>query len=243
MDFSGMVIIVTGVGSGIGHACARKLLDAGANAIGFDTGSARIEHSNYQHYAVDVRCESDIGSAVTDVESVFGRIDGLVNCAGVFSRSKPFYDISADEWDTVIGTNLTGTFVCAKHVASGMRTNNKGKIVNISCIRSRVVKPHMADYAASKGGVVALTAAMAVDMAPFNVQVNSVAPGFTLTGMTKQAYSRPDIRKAREQRVPAGRIATPDDIADAVLFLLSEAADYITGETLFVDGGFTISEL
>lgn len=242
MEFGDKVIIVTGASSGIGAACAKNLLDCGAHVIGFDVDAGRIAHSRYQHRSVDVRDENSVASAVTGVQSAFGRLDGLVSSAGIFSCSKPFYEISSEEWEKVVSTNLTGTFFCGKHAAGVMRAGKGGKIVNISCIRSRVVKRDMADYAASKGGVVALTAAMAVDLAPFNIQVNSVAPGVTLTGMTEKTYADPDVRKTREQKIPAGRVAYPEDIANAVLFLLSDAADYITGETIFVDGGFVVSE-
>lgn len=242
MDFGGKVIIITGAGSGIGEACATKLLASGAQVVGFDVGQGRIEHDRYLHSSVDVRDEKSVASAVVGVESAFGRIDGLVNCAGIFSCSKPFYEMSLEEWDTVISTNLTGTFLCGKHASLVMQQGRCGKIVNITCIRSRVVKPNLADYAASKGGVVALTAAMAMDLAPFGIQVNSVAPGFTLTGMTEKTYADPHVRKNREQKIPAGRIAEPGHIANTVLFLLSDAADYITGETIFVDGGFAVSE-
>ncbi|NLW12056.1 MAG: SDR family oxidoreductase [Clostridiaceae bacterium] len=123
-----------------------------------------------------------------------------------------------------------------------MIENNRGKIVNISCIRSRIFRSNMAEYAASKGGVVALTSAMALDLAPFNIQVNSVAPGFTYTGMTAGSFDDDRVREYSESIIPAGRIAEPADIAKVVLFLLSENSDYISGETIFADGGFRVSK-
>jgi NAD(P)-dependent dehydrogenase (short-subunit alcohol dehydrogenase family) len=242
VDFKDRVVIISGASSGIGRACVVQLLGLGATVAGFDVVQAAITNPNYRHCTVDVTSEADIIQAVSDVDESHGKINGLVNCAGIFSSSKPFYEMSQQEWERVISTNLTGTFLCSKHVAAKMITSREGKIVNISCIRSRLVSPNMADYAASKGAVVTLTSAMAMDLAAFNIQVNSVAPGFTFTGMTEKAYAGPEVRQKRAAMVPLRRIANPDDIANVVLYLLSDASNYITGQTIFVDGGFTVSK-
>ena len=121
-----------------------------------------------------------------------------------------------------------------------MIKNNNGKIVNISCIRSKIFRPNMAEYAASKSGVVALTSTMALDLSKFNIRVNSIAPGFTYTGMTSKSFDNPETKKNSESIIPNGKIATPEDIGKVVLFLLSDLSDYINGETIFVDGGFSI---
>ncbi|MBP2643204.1 MAG: hypothetical protein H6Q67_1091 [Firmicutes bacterium] len=232
------VILVTGTSSGIGNGCAEVLMRNGATVVGFDKHTPL--DAKYQHVMVDLREEGSIKATVDAVCTQYGRVDGLVNCAGVFATGKPFYEISLTEWNEVLETNLTGIFLMAKYVSQIMIKQQKGKIVNISCIRSRIFSSGMADYAASKGGVVALTGAMAVDLAKDNIQVNSVAPGFTYTGMTEQSYSNPEKKRQRESLIPMGKIAKPEDIANAVLFLLSDLSNYITGETLFVDGGFKI---
>lgn len=152
------------------------------------------------------------------------------------------FELGLDEWTHVVRTNLTGTFLVGRAVARHMVRNGRGKIVNVACVRSAVFRSGMAEYAASKGGVAALTAAMALDLAPHGIQVNAVAPGFTWTGMTEQAFSNPAVRASSERLIPAGRIAQPDDIAGPVLFLLSQDADYVTGEVLFADGGFSRSK-
>jgi NAD(P)-dependent dehydrogenase (short-subunit alcohol dehydrogenase family) len=242
MDFTGAGFVVTGAGSGIGKSCVNKLLDNGAMVAGFDLIPPQIASPRFRGFALDVRDEEGVGRCIQAARSDFGTIRGLVNAAGIFAASRPFYELSVEEWDKVISTNLAGVFFCAKYAARAMIGEGRGKIVNIGCIRSRVVRPNMAEYAASKGGVAALTAAMAVDLAAFNIQVNSVAPGFTMTGMTEKIFADPDVRRTREQQVPMGRIAHPDDIAGAVLFLLSPASDYVTGQTIFVDGGFTASK-
>ncbi len=240
MNFKDKVVLITGASSGIGQSCAMKLLESEAQIAGFDVNPNKITTGKYKHLLVDVRDESNVSKAVEDVERDLKRIDALINCAGIYTHSKPFYEMSIQEWEKVISTNLTGTFLCSKYVARNMIKNRKGKIVNISCIRSRIFRPNMAEYSASKGGVVALTSAMALDLAPHNIQVNSVAPGFTFTGMTEKAFSNPEVKANSEKIIPVGRIATPDDIADTVLFLISNMSDYITGETIFVDGGFKI---
>ena len=207
-----------------------------------DIGPDLINNEHYRHYIVDVRDEQKISNTLDEIEKSYGAIYGLVNCAGVFANSKPFYELSLEEWNNVISINLTGSFILAKHSAKKMMKNNTGKIVNISCIRSKIFRPNMADYAASKAGVVALTSAMALDLAKYNIRVNSVAPGFTYTGMTSGAFDNSEIRASSENIIPVGRIANPIDIAKTVLFLLSDMADYINGETIFVDGGFSISK-
>ncbi|MBP2649436.1 MAG: hypothetical protein H6Q74_261 [Firmicutes bacterium] len=232
------VILITGTSSGIGDGCAEVIMRNGATVVGFDKNVPM--NAQYHHVTVNLHKEDTIKEAVNTVFDQFGRIDGLVNCAGVFATGKPFYEISLAEWNEVLETNLTGIFLMAKYVSEIMMKQHKGKIVNISCIRSRIFNSRMADYAASKGGVVALTGAMAIDLAKDNIQVNSVAPGFTYTGMTEQSYSNPEKRRLRENLIPIGKIANPEDIANVVLFLLSDLSKYVTGETIFVDGGFKI---
>jgi len=242
MNFKDKVVVVTGASSGIGESCAKKLLDLGAKVAGFDIKPGKITHESFKSYVVDVADDNSVKAAVDEVDSSFGRIDALVNCAGISSSYKPFYDMTMNEWEKVISVNLKGTFLCSKYVSRKMMKNKKGKIVNISCIRSRVFGPNMADYSASKGGVVALTSAMALDLAPFNIQVNSVAPGATITGITEKRFSNPEVRTTYEKLIPLGRIAQPDDIAEVVIFLISDSSNYITGETIFVDGGYTKSK-
>ncbi|MDT8902629.1 SDR family NAD(P)-dependent oxidoreductase [Anaeroselena agilis] len=239
LDFEGKMIIVSGASSGIGKACAVTLLEHGATVVGFDTAGATINTARYMHHIVDVSDESDIQAAFEKLGAM--QVFGLVNCAGVFAKAKPFYEQTVDEWNRVIGTNLTGTFLLSKYVSKEMIKNSvAGRIVNISCLRSRIFRPNMASYAASKAGVVALTAAMSLDLANSNICVNSVAPGFIYTGMTAAAFDMPEVRKASEDLIPLKRLGQPEDISSVVLFLLSDMAAYINGETIFVDGGYKI---
>ena len=238
---SNHVVIVTGASSGIGKGCVEALLNKGSIVVGWDLADDQPKN-NYYHYQVDIREEVSITSALKEVKTRFGKVDALVNCAGVFSCSKPFYEMDAEEWGRVLDTNLTGLFLVSKLVCREMMQRKQGRIINISCIRSRVFRPNMADYAAAKGGVVALTSAMALDLAPFNIRVNSIAPGFTYTGMTSAAFSHPDIKMQSEALIPVGRIAKPEDIAGVALFLLTDEADYINGTTIYVDGGYCIQK-
>lgn len=240
--FDKKVFVVSGAHSGIGKACAELLLEQEATVVGLDLEPASILQEKYEHYVLDITDEACTVSVMNQIEKKHGKLDGLVNCAGIFASSKPFYEISLMEWNRVLETNLTGAFLLSKYAAHNMIKYKSGKIVNISCIRSKIFRPHMADYASSKAGVVALTAAMALDLAEHQIQVNSIAPGFTYTGMTAKSFDDPAIRTSSERLIPAGKIAAPVDIAKVALFLLSEMSDYMTGETIFVDGGYHISK-
>lgn len=242
MNFRDKVFIVSGTYSGIGKACAEALLDKEATVVGMDIKTASINHEKYIHYSIDVTDSEVVLPVINEIDEKLGRIDGLANCAGVYASGKPFFEIDINEWNKVITTNLTGVFLLSKYVSQKMINYKNGKIVNISCIRSKIFRPNMADYAASKGGVVALTSAMALDLAAYNIRVNSIAPGFTYTGMTAKSFDDLEIKNFSESIIPVGRIASPEDIAKVALFLLSDMADYINGETIFVDGGFKISK-
>lgn len=242
MDFQNKVYVITGTNSGIGKSSAALLLNEDATVIGLDQKESSINHTRYKHYITDIRDEHRISEIFDEIISNYSRMDGIANCAGIFASSKPFYELSTSEWDNVIGTNLTGVFLVSKYAAQKMIKQKSGKIVNISCIRSSIFRSNMADYASSKAGVAALTASMALDLAPYNIRVNCVAPGFTYTGMTAKSFDNSEIRKVSEEMIPIGRIAEPEDIAKVVLFLLSDMSDYINGETIYADGGYKISK-
>ena len=242
MNFQNKVYIVTGSASGIGKSAAEKLLESEATVIGIDKQESSIENSRYHHYMASITDEAKIKSIVNEVVEKFGRIDGLVNAAGRWGNSKPFYEIETADWENVLSVNLSGMFIVSKYVSRVMIPQKQGKIVNISCIRSSIFRNNMTDYAASKGGVVALTSAMALDLAPYNIQVNAVAPGFTYTGMTKASFDNEEVRMQSEALIPEGRLGMPEDISKVVMFLLSDMADYINGTNLYADGGYHIQK-
>ena len=242
MTFKDKVYIVTGASSGMGKSCSELLLENDAVVIGIDRNDSTIEHDRYSHCKADVLDEEQIQKCISEVDSKYGHIDGLVNAAGIFGNNKPFYELTSEEWNKVISVNTTGTFIVSKAAAPVMIREKHGKIVNISCIRSTIFKNNMADYAASKGAVASMTSAMALDLAPYNIQVNSVAPGFIYTGMTAASFDIPDVRAKSEALIPNGRLGMPKDIASVVLFLLSDMSDYVTGTMLFADGGYHIQK-
>lgn len=242
MDFERKVYIVTGSSSGMGRSCCMKLLEAKACVVGIDMNDGTIDYECYTHVKADILDEKKIEECVKDTAARFGHIDGLVNAAGVFANNKPFYELTTEEWNRVQSINTTGTFILSRAVSKKMIAQKKGKIVNISCIRSTIFKQNMADYAASKGAVASMTSAMALDLAPYNIQVNAVAPGFIYTGMTKASFDIPEVRAQSEALIPNGRLGMPEDIASVVLFLLSDMSDYVTGSMLFADGGYHLQK-
>ena len=241
-DFTGKVFVVTGAASGIGRSCAEQLLRSGAMVIGIDLEKGDLAYDTYNHYMASITDEEAIRKITDDVIYNYGKIDGLVNAAGIWGNSKPFFDTETSEWERIISVNLTGTYIVSKVVAHAMIPNKSGKIVNISCLRSIIFRNNMTDYAASKGAVVALTSAMALDLAPYNIRVNAVAPGFIYTGMTKGSFDNEEIRKQSETLIPEGRLGQPEDISKVVLFLLSDLSDYINGTNVFADGGYHIQK-
>ncbi|MCR4643331.1 MAG: SDR family oxidoreductase [Lachnospiraceae bacterium] len=241
-NFKDKIYLVTGTSSGIGQSCAQSLLQEGAIVAGIDVQAASIQDPGYTHYTAGITDEERIVSIVEDIKNSFGRIDGLVNAAGRWGNSKPFYEVDTSDWERIISVNLTGMYIVSKYVSRVMIPQKSGKIVNISCIRSSIFRNNMADYAASKGGVVSLTAAMALDLAPHNINVNSVAPGFTYTGMTKGSFDNEEIREQSEKLIPEGRIGQAEDISKVVLFLLSDLSAYMTGTNVYADGGYHIQK-
>ncbi|MCR5586166.1 MAG: SDR family oxidoreductase [Lachnospiraceae bacterium] len=242
MNFDGKVVVVTGASSGMGKSCAEMLLNNGAVVCGFDVNEGCVEHANYRHFQGSVVDEEMVETSTEKIVQEFGRVDGLVNAAGVWGNSKPFFDMDTADFQRILNVNTVGAFVMSKYISKIMIPKKNGKIVNISCIRSTIFRGNMADYAASKGAIVSLTSAMALDLAPFNIQVNAVAPGFIYTGMTKASFDNPEIKKQSEELIPCGRVGVPEDIASVVMFLLSDMSNYMTGTNVFADGGYHIQK-
>ena len=242
MDFSDRVYIVTGASSGIGRSCAEQIFEFGGTVIGADKNVSAIENGSYEHFELSITDENAVKEMIDSVIKKYGHIDGVVNAAGIWGSNKPFFEMDSDVFQKVLDINTKGTFLVSKYAAQAMIPQRYGKIVNVSCIRASIFRNNMVDYAASKGAVASMTSAMALDLAPYNIQVNSVAPGFTYTGMTAASFDDPQVKEQSEKLIPQGRLGTPRDISSVVMFLLSDMSDYITGTNIFADGGYHIQK-
>jgi NAD(P)-dependent dehydrogenase (short-subunit alcohol dehydrogenase family) len=244
----GEVAIVTGGANGLGRAIGTALAGAGAIVVlaDHDTPAARaaaeeiaLAGGRVEARALDVTDEQAIVHVFEAVVAAHGRLDMLINNAGVAIR-RPAIELELDDWHRVLDVNLTGVFLCARHAARHMIPAGGGRIVNMASIMGFSgggLYPNVS-YQSSKGAVVNLTRALAVEWAPHNIRVNAVAPTWTRTRLISGLTENPEIVAALESLMPLGRLADPEDIVGAVLFLVSQAAAMVTGHTLPVDGGF-----
>lgn len=248
-DLTGKIALVTGASRGIGRACALALAHAGAHVALASRSESDLNNvareiralgRQAEIFPVDMRQTRTIGSMTAGVEARFGRIDILINNAGSTHRQHTF-ELDEETWDTVIDTNLKAAFFCAQAAAKGMVERRTGKIVNMASTFSVVGREGRVAYCASKGGLLQMTRAMALEFAPFNVQVNAIGPGPTLTEGRAELFSDPLRVEQIVSKVPAGRLLKPEDISPAAVFLASAAADMIVGQLLLVDGGYTVS--
>jgi NAD(P)-dependent dehydrogenase (short-subunit alcohol dehydrogenase family) len=247
MQLAGKVAIVTGGATGIGYAIAEALADRGASLVVADIAkaedaAARLGARGVRAIGVtiDVASARDAAAMADAAISAFGGIDILVNNAGIYTslKPKPFEEIDPTEWRRVMEVNVFGTFLCIRAVLPAMKARRAGRIINISSGVAFKGNPYMAHYVASKGAVVSLTRALATELGPHNVLVNSVAPGFTLS---EGVLANPELIAGVKDRSLRGRVLardmTPADLVGAVAFFAGPDAGFITGQTLVVDGG------
>ncbi|MCG6350653.1 3-oxoacyl-ACP reductase FabG [Vibrio fluvialis] len=240
MNLEGKVALVTGASRGIGKAIAELLVERGATVIGTATSESGADAisaylgDNGKGLALNVTDVDSIESVLKSINDEFGGIDILVNNAGI-TRDNLLMRMKDDEWTDILDTNLTSIFRLSKAVLRGMMKKRQGRIINVGSVVGTMGNAGQTNYAAAKAGVIGFTKSMAREVASRGVTVNTVAPGFIETDMTKALND--DQRAATLAQVPAGRLGDPREIASAVAFLASPEAAYITGETLHVNGG------
>ncbi|WP_275724423.1 3-oxoacyl-ACP reductase FabG [Vibrio furnissii] len=240
MNLEGKVALVTGASRGIGKAIAELLVERGATVIGTATSESGADAisaylgDNGKGLALNVTDVTSIESVLKSINDEFGGVDILVNNAGI-TRDNLLMRMKDDEWTDILDTNLTSIFRLSKAVLRGMMKKRQGRIINVGSVVGTMGNAGQTNYAAAKAGVIGFTKSMAREVASRGVTVNTVAPGFIETDMTKALND--DQRAATLAQVPAGRLGDPREIASAVAFLASPEAAYITGETLHVNGG------
>jgi NAD(P)-dependent dehydrogenase (short-subunit alcohol dehydrogenase family) len=240
----GQVAVVTGGARGIGRATADALVTAGAYAVVVDRDAdeakkAAAEIGNAEAHVLDVTGEADVDRFFDTLAARTGRIDILVNSAGASIR-KPSIELSKAEWDTVIGVNQSAVFLCSRAAARHMLPRKSGAIVNVASIMGFSgggLYPNIS-YQASKGAVVNMTRAFAIEWAKDGIRVNAVAPAWVRTGFIAPLLAKPDVVSALEAATPMGRLVEPEEVAAAILFLASPAAAMTTGHVLAIDGGY-----
>jgi NAD(P)-dependent dehydrogenase (short-subunit alcohol dehydrogenase family) len=238
-------IIVTGGTQGIGKVILQQLLKNGFYISVFEIDKEAIEEfkadtvsENIVFFTTDVSSEESVRKSIAASVERFGNISGLINNAAI-QIDKPVTELTLEEWNRVIGTNLTGAFLCAKHAAPFLK-NLKGSIINISSTRAFQSEPNTEAYSASKGGILALTHSLAISLAP-EIRVNCISPGWIdVSGIKKKSKANQiELSEADHMQHPAGRVGRPEDIANMVLFLLNPENDFITGQNFIIDGGMT----
>ncbi len=245
-DLKDKVVLITGGSRGIGAALAQGFSDSGSKtAITYRSDkraaqacARRIRDRGGECLLIRSTVERlrDVRNTVEQVVGRFGGIDVLVNNAGIWGEAK-IGEMTEKQWDESIGVNLKGTFLFCNEVAPFMKRQLHGKIINIASTAGQRGEPFHSHYAAAKGGMIAFTKSIAVELAPFNINVNSVSPGWIETDMTGTTLSNPSLRHEIEKTIPRGKVGSPEDVVGAVLFLASDVSKHIIGATININGG------
>lgn len=240
------VALITGSAQGLGFTIARGMLDAGAKVVLSDVSAAALEKAraalraeglDAAAYVFDISNEEQVAAAVAAIEAEVGPIDILVNNAGIHKRSL-LIDMPVENWRKVIDVNLSGAFIVGRAVARGMIARRYGKIINIASINAMMVRPNIGNYCAAKGGIVTLTKSMATEWGQYNINVNAIGPGYFLTDLTRPLSEDAEFDAWVKSEVPLRRWGDPKDLVGIAVMLASPASDYISGQTIYVDGGW-----
>jgi 2-deoxy-D-gluconate 3-dehydrogenase len=246
VDLGGKVALVTGAGKGLGRAASLALAESGASVAAVSRTASDLESLRREILALgaecftrtcDVRNVEDVYRMVEEVHAWKGRIDILVNSAGINIQAEAL-EVTEEQWDAVLDTNLKGAFFCCQAVAKKMIPQREGKIVNITSTMSMVGFYRRAAYCSSKGGLSQLTKVLAIEWAPYNIKVNCVAPTFIRTPLTEPMFKDQDFYQEVVRRIPLGKVGLPEDVTGAILYLVSDSADFVTGSSILVDGGW-----
>jgi 3-oxoacyl-[acyl-carrier protein] reductase len=246
INLSGQTALVTGAARGLGRCIAQSLAAAGAKVACIDlnveilaetVAAIRAAGGEAHPLACNVTDSARVGEVVDEVLNLWGALNILVNNAGI-TQDNVIVRMKDEQWDAVININLRGTFLFTRAAARPMMKARQGRIINVASVSGLMGNPGQANYSASKAGVIGLTRTVARELAGRNVTVNAVAPGFIATDMTAKLSE--EVRQEVVKQIPLGRMGDPQDVADAVLFLASDAASFITGHILTIDGGLTV---
>lgn len=245
-DVTGKIVLITGAGSGLGEGYALAFGESGATVICAGRNKSRLDKTveliqtaggKAAAYTVDVTDVASIQSLAAQIEQDYGCIDVLINNAG-YEHIQPFTEVTPEIYDDIMNVNLKGAFFMAQEAAKVMKRHGGGKIINIGSLGSYIGLAESSVYCSTKGGIIQLSKTMALELGEFNIQVNCLAPGYFITPMTQPFYDDPKHRAWIESRIPLHQWGTTLDLAGPALFLASAASDYVTGETIKVDGGW-----
>ena len=248
-DLSGKIALVTGAYRGLGFAIAKGLAQAGATVVlngrkeeALAAAAKTLTAAGLEASigVFDVAVGDAVRAGIAAIERTHGRLDILVNNAGIQRRS-PMVDFKQQDWDDIIATNLTAPFLVSQAALPGMIARRSGKIIHIASLMSELGRPTVVPYTAAKGGVRQLTRGMAVELAPHNIQVNAIAPGYFATEMNRALIDNAEFNAWVCKRTPAGRWGDPPEIAGLAVFLASSAANYVTGQIIMIDGGMSVA--